>query len=126
MPGLFGDIFREVASTLINVMGANATLKTTTSPAYNKRTGVETPGTTTEKTIVCSPPTAYNVAEINNTTILFSDTHVYVAATDLPVAVFDNPTLWVLNLAGSDHTIVSIQAIYSDENVAAYKLQLRR
>jgi len=123
--GALDTVFSEVASNLISAFVTNtSTLTRAAVTTYTPITGVRAAASPVLYTIKTSPPEAYMISEINNTSILKEDLKVMVATKGLTI-VPDLETDTITR-SGVVYRIVSVTPLSSGDSVAAYELQLRK
>lgn len=119
--GVLDAPLRSVASTLVGQFGRAFTLRrtaTTHDPDTNSVTETHTNYTVT------GIQEDYNAVERDGQVVRFGDYRVLLAAQDLSIT--PTPATDELRDGSTALTIVSVERIYSGEQVAAYRLQVRR
>jgi hypothetical protein len=86
-------------------------------------------GSTNVQSVPMSPPIRYKQAELSNTNIQFDDFQIYIAAEDFE-AVFGAGAKVepedIIQINGITLRIIEPNPIYSGEQVAVYKIQVRK
>lgn len=126
--GTLDDAFADVASILTDVFVDKKSTIRRSGEVYNPDTGTRV-GTTTNYAVKCAPPTQYSKREIDGVSILANDRRVLVPRKSLPTTDFViNPKTDKFIAPGSADvfSIVSVDAIPSGDENAAYELQLRK
>lgn len=97
-----------------------------TSESYDPSTG-STTTTTTESTVIGTPPKDFTEARIDGTLIQAGDTVIQIPAAGLDLGTPDEPkSTDDVKLGGLVWGIVQIGEVPSGEKVGAYTLHLRR
>lgn len=112
------DALTAVALSLHNKFGTAATLKQTTTGAYNPATGQAS--TTVVDLEVFGVPARYSTFELGDT-IEEGDIRFTIAGDAATPDVDDTVTF-----GGDTYRVISVKAQYATDNVAYYELQLRR
>lgn len=112
------DALTKVALTLHNKFGTAATLKQTTTGAYNPATGAAS--VTVTDIEVFGVPSQYGTMELGDT-IEEGDVRFTIAG-DAATPTQDD----TLVLGAETYRIISIKSQYATDDVAYYELQLRR
>lgn len=126
--GLLDGPLRSVAKTLINVLGANATLRRRSS-VYDAQHDLST-DTEESFALRISPPEPYASYRIDGTLILAGDAKCLVAASELESKGIVLPpgsyTNLYLDIGTDKWTVVRTTALRSGDQAAAVELHLRR
>lgn len=130
MPTVFDVKFRALARKLIAKFGVTTgTYTRVIAGGMNDDTNKVEGSTTDTQPLPMSPPIRYDQAEIDGTNIKYDDFIIYIAAPDFEEA-FD-PALKVIpediiEVNGVTVRVIKPDPIYSGEQVAAYKIQVRK
>lgn len=115
---------RDLASSLVGVLGASgAQLVRTSDAAYDVKTGENLPGGVTSYPITVTPPEPFQKREIDGTVIQKNDLKCYIAAKDIPVV--PTPRTDTLTLGGIVYNIVRVEPISSGSLICLYGIHLR-
>ena len=127
---LLDSAFRDLAKTLLTVMGVSATLKRVTPGTYSPISGESGTPTETEYSVKASPPEGYSKDLIDWTAasgrfdvILRDDLKTYIAAKGLTVV--PTPSTDYLTISGNKYRVVKSNLVWSGDQVALYEVQLR-
>lgn len=135
--GLFDTPFRGLAQTLIGVLGATATLETTTEGDFDPLVNEDVAPTVATTSISISPPEQFNLQHVNRMPlgsefistlrgmVESGDTWILVAAADVTIGS-DEKESYRVKISGDWFRVVNHSRIYSGDLVAAYFLHLRR
>lgn len=116
-------ILPAVLSALSKV-GISATIRNSADASdYDPSTGSVTFTPTEYTNQIVAPPQRYNRRYVDGDTILAEDTYTFIAGSGL--AFVPSPG-WEVDLSSETWKVVSVQFLRSGDDVAAYKLQLRR
>jgi hypothetical protein len=113
--------FAAVVLKILTKSGVDGSLVTRAAGVFDPALGtlVATEVTTSAR---LSPPLAHQGSEVDGTTILSSDSLVYVAGT---IAITPKAGDEVL-ISGLRSTIKSVNSLYSGEDIAAYEMNCAR
>lgn len=117
----FDDTFRELAHDMIAEFGKIVTFTKTTPGTYDPVSGTTTGSTTTNTSIKVTPPSAFDIKEVNGTSIQTGDVKVSTAAVDHVPDINQSVTF-----DGNTYNIISVSPVYSGDLVAKYDCQLRK
>lgn len=113
--------FRPLAHNLIAKYGKDVTFTKTTAGTYDPVTGTTTGSTTTDTSVKVTPPSAFDIKEVNGTSIQTGDVKVSTAAVDYVPDINQSVTF-----DGNTYNIISVSPVYSGDLVAKYDCQLRK
>lgn len=117
---LFDSFMPEVARTILQTLGSEATLTSVTN-TYNSVTGTNTP-TTSTYTCLASPPSAFKRNLIDGTTIQEGDLNSVVGGAGITV---DPKATDTLTIGARTFRVIGVQPIKTGQLTACYKLHLR-
>lgn len=123
MGGLLDDIAGSLADDLIADFGTTAQIITTTGGSYDPVTGAATAGAETATTINVAPPAAYNVREIDGTSIRQGDMRLTIPR--LQLAQIPAPGA-IIQIGGIRYQVVDCNPVYSGAQAAAWEVQIRK
>lgn len=127
--GLLDGPMRSVASTLIGTLGTQPAAFTRVTRVYDALADSEAETTDTAQ-IAMTPPAPFKREFVDGTTVLATDLESIVAAKDVDDSSFtldpDAHTTMTVAFGGKTYKIVSVTRVYSGDQVAAYRVQLRR
>lgn len=130
MPTAFDTKFRALAKKLVAKFGVTTGIYTKiTHGTMNDDTNKVEGGSTNAQSIAMSPPVRYDQADIDGSNIRYEDFKVYIAATDFEDAFGAAATVDtedILEINGITLRIIEPDPIYSGEQVAVYKIQVRK
>jgi hypothetical protein len=120
MTGKLDSIMVPLADSLITDFGKTATYKQVTS-TFSASTG-KTTSTETPSTVIVTPPAPYKQNRIDGTVVQTGDVTCNIAGQ----AISFTPQIGDrINLNSLDWQIVGVNPVFSGEQIALYKLQLR-
>jgi len=119
---LDAKVVPKVASVL-NRVGVSATLLTRDSPAFDVEHGDVIHGGETETSVTISPLLEYTEDTIDGDVVLRGDCYCFIAGQGLAVTPTEDTKVAV---SGQTWQVVSIETLRSGDDIAAYRLQLRR
>ena len=130
MPTVFDATFRALAKKLVAKFGVSTGIYTKiTHGTMNDNTNKVEGSTTNAQPLIMSPPVRYEQSEINGTTIKYDDFKIYITAPDFEdvfgASVKVEPED-ILEVNGITLRIIEPNPIYSGEQVAVYKIQVRK
>ncbi len=119
----FDTEFIALALELINEAGKQVAFKTVSQGAYDAATGKVAGGTVSTFSSKVSPPEAYHQRYIDGDTVQVGDVSIMLPSAS---AGFVPAINTVVTIDGLEWRVVGFNPVYSGEQVALYKLQLRR
>ncbi len=116
--------FVPLVLSKLETFGKDAVFTVYPSAGYDPTTGKLTPGTGTPYTVKIIPPYPYEHGYRGPDVIQAGDMQTGIAASGL--AFTPKPDAMTVTIDGQVYRIVSVEPIYSGEQVCLYLLQLRR
>lgn len=114
-----GDRLALSAIRILGRLGIDCTYDySTLTPDFAAGTSVSSSSTAVIK---CSPPMKYKQFFIDDTAILKDDSYILIAAQTFTPIQGNKVTV-----VGKTWAVVGVTPLHGDENVAAYKLQIRQ
>lgn len=116
------DIIVPKVLEVLTTYGTDAVFTVPATKTYDADTGVTTEGTTTDHTVKASPPSV--VREFQGGTVIATDrSEIYIPASGLE---FTPKTSMTVTIAGGTWKIVAIEELRSGDDLAAYRIEIRR
>lgn len=129
MPTVFDTKFRALATKLVTKFGiTNGTYTKITHGTMNDDTNKVEGGSVTANVIPMSPPIRYNQTDVDGTLIRSDDYLIYIPAPDFEDAFGASAEIETVDFIEVDSRklrIINTDPIYSGEQIAVYKLQVR-
>lgn len=132
--GLLDKPLRSVGKLLIDKLGATATIYRKVPGDYRPASGVSAPAVESSTIVKISPPSAATENALATSTsenrlsvdeVYHQDFQTFIAAKGLTIAPID-PATDMLVFQGTTYRIVSVDSLWSGDQVTAYKLIVRR
>jgi hypothetical protein len=119
---ILDDIIPDKVVAILATYGKDTTFYVDTDPVYSPATGSVTSSGTTAYVIKASPPYPYKRQYINEDTIQEGDVQVLIA----PQTAWAPTNGQKFVISGQAFRAVSVEPIYSGDDVAAYLVQGRQ
>jgi hypothetical protein len=123
----FDSTFRAVGTTLTNLFGFTATYTSVVDGGIDTSTGLPSLSETPQSLIV-TPPAEYTVEATDGTVVQIHDMFTLIAGEAWDEAF---PTIQPqigdkMTINNQEYAVVNPNPVYSGEQIAVYKIQLRR